>query len=59
MTDEAGIGLGELEEIMAEEDGYSAEANAEALLSGMGIDADYYQQKMATIPTDVQFRFLL
>jgi ATPase subunit of ABC transporter with duplicated ATPase domains len=59
MTDAAGIRLGELEEIMAEEDGYSAEANAETLLDGMGILSEYYQQKMATIPTDVQFRVLL
>ena len=37
MTDAIGIRLGELEEIIAEENGYSAESEAEDLLIGMGI----------------------
>ena len=37
ITNEIGIRLGELEEIIAEENGYSAESEAEELLSGMGI----------------------
>jgi ATPase subunit of ABC transporter with duplicated ATPase domains len=59
MTDEIGMRLGDLEGIIAEEDGYSAESNAEVLLSGMGIPADYFDQKMHAIPTDMQFRVLL
>lgn len=59
MTDDVGMKLGELEGIVAEEDGYSAEANAEVLLSGMGIPEEYFQQKMHAIPTDIQFRVLL
>ena len=59
MTDAVGIRLGELEEVLAEEDGYSAEADAELLLIGMGIGAEHHQSKMHTIPTDVQFRVLL
>ena len=59
MTDEVGIRLGELEEIIAEENGYSAESDAEMLLSGMGIDASLHDQKMHTIPTDRQFRVML
>lgn len=59
MTDEVGMRLGELEGIVAEEDGYSAEANAEILLHGMGIEPDMYQRKMGEIPTDLQFRVLL
>ena len=59
MTDEVGIRLGELEEIVNEEDGYDAESNAEELLSGMGIPAEFHQQKMHAIPTDRQFRVLL
>ena len=39
MSDDVGMRLGELEGIIAEEDGYSAESNAEVLLSGMGIAA--------------------
>lgn len=59
MTDAVGIRLGELEEIIADEDGYSAEANAEMLLIGMGIPIEMHSQKMHEIPTDSQFRVLL
>lgn len=59
MTDEIGIRLGELEEIVAEEDGYSAEANAEELLLGAGIPADLQHELMRNVPTDLQFRALL
>ncbi len=59
MTDEVGMRLGELEGIVAEEDGYSADANAELLLHGMGVKGEYFQQKMSAIPTDMQFRVLL
>lgn len=59
MTDAIGIRLGELEEIIAEENGYSAEADAETLLVGMGIGASLHEKTMQTIPTDMQFRVLL
>lgn len=59
ITDEIGMRLGELEEIIAEEDGYMAEANAEELLEGAGLPAELHQQKMGAIPTDMQFRALL
>lgn len=59
MTDEVGMRLGDLEGIIAEEDGYSAEANAEILLSGMGIDHAFFEKKMKEIPTDSQFKVLL
>lgn len=59
MTDEVGMQLGELEGIIAEEDGYSADSNAETLLSGMGIPSHCFQQQMKAIPTDMQFRVLL
>lgn len=59
MTDAIGIRLGELEEIIADEDGYSAESEAEVLLSGMGIEEDLHRLKMHQIPTDRQFRVLL
>lgn len=59
MTDEVGMRLGDLEGIIAEEDGYSAEANAELILSGMGLPQEYFTQKMKEIPTDIQFRVLL
>lgn len=59
MTDEIGMRLGDLEEIVADEDGYSAESNAEVLLIGMGIDAELHEKKMHELPTDLQFRVLL
>lgn len=59
MTDDVGMRLGELEGIIAEEDGYSADSNAELLLTGMGFSSEYMQQPMRAIPTDMQFRVLL
>jgi ATPase subunit of ABC transporter with duplicated ATPase domains len=59
MTDEIGMRLGELEEIIADEDGYSADSNAEMLLCGMGIPVEMHEKIMHEIPTDLQFRVLL
>lgn len=59
MTDAVGMRLAELEEIIAHEDGYTAEAEAEALLEGMGIEAEFYERTMGEIPTGLQFRVLL
>lgn len=59
MTDAVGMRLGEIEGIIAEENGYSAESDAELFLAGMGIPQEYFQKKMHAIPTDMQFRVLL
>ena len=59
ITDEVGMRLGDLEEIIADEDGYSADSNAEILLEGMGIPAEVHEHTMSSIPTDWQFRVLL
>lgn len=59
MSDDVGMRLGELEGIIAEEDGYSADSNAEVLLSGMGIPHEHFEQPMHAVPTDIQFRVLL
>ncbi|PIS02254.1 MAG: ABC-F family ATPase [Chlamydiae bacterium CG10_big_fil_rev_8_21_14_0_10_42_34] len=59
MTDAIGMRLGELEEVIADEDGYSAESEAEIVLIGMGIPEELHQKKMHEIPTDRQFRALL
>lgn len=59
MTDDVGIRLGELEEIIGDENGYNAESEAEVLLNGMGIPLEMHQQKMQVLPTDRQFRVLL
>lgn len=59
MTDAIGMRLGELMEIVAEEDGYSAESNAEILLLGSHVPKEYHDQAMSAIPTGMQFRVLL
>ena len=59
MTDAVGMRLGELEEIIADENGYAAESDAEILLIGMGIPEELHRKKMSEIPTDRQFRALL
>ncbi len=59
MTDEVGLKIGSLEEVIAEEDGYMAEAEAEELLSGMGVSEELYSKKMKEIPADKQFQVLL
>ena len=59
ITDEVGYELGELETIVAEENGYEAESNAKMLLSGIGVSSEYVEKKMSEIPQDMQFRTLL
>ncbi len=59
MTDELGMRLGDLEGIIVEENGYTAEADAEVLLQGMGIPDEHIISKMREIPTDTQFKVLL
>lgn len=59
MTDAVGMRLASLEEIVAEEDGYIAESQAEELLIGMGLDMEYFDKPLGEIPTDQQFRVLL
>ncbi len=59
MTDAVGMRLGDLEEIIAEEDGYTAETDAEVLLSGMNLTADEYSKNVGDLPLDMQFRILL
>jgi ATPase subunit of ABC transporter with duplicated ATPase domains len=59
MTDEVGIALGHIEETIAEEDGYTAESDAEILLTGMAIPLEVHHDLMKSQPTDVQFKVLL
>jgi len=59
MTNEIGFQLAEIEEIIAEENGYFAEAEAQELLTGMGINQKYHKKILKEIPLDMQFRVLL
>src|SRR6266436_1836468 len=46
LTDQDGMRLGELEGIVGEEGGYTAEADAAVLLDGLGIEAALHERKM-------------
>jgi ATPase subunit of ABC transporter with duplicated ATPase domains len=58
-TDEMGIRLGELESVVAEENGYEAEQEAEQLLEGIGIPSDKHTDLMKSLPNDLKFRVLV
>ena len=59
MTHEAGMRLGELEGIVGEEDGYSAESDAAILLQGLDIPDALHQRKMAELQGGQKVRVLL
>ncbi|MDN3504561.1 MAG: ABC-F family ATP-binding cassette domain-containing protein [Rhabdochlamydiaceae bacterium] len=59
MTDAVGMRLGDLEEVIADLDGYSAESDAQILLTGMGIAEELHDLEMNSQPTDTQFKVLL
>ncbi len=59
MSDDVGLLLGEMEGIIAEENGYTAESDAETLLAGISVPAEYFQKPMKEIPQSLQFRVLL
>src|SRR5512142_2621136 len=59
VTDEVGIRLGELEGVIAEENGYTAESEAGELLEGLGIAADKHADKMTTLPAGYKLRVLI
>ena len=59
MTDEDGMRLGELEGIVAEEDGYTAESDAAVLLDGLDITEELHEQKMGNLQGGQKVRVLL
>jgi ATPase subunit of ABC transporter with duplicated ATPase domains len=59
MTDEDGMRLGELEGIVGEEDGYSAESNAAVLLQGLDIPDALHERSMAELQGGQKVRVLL
>jgi ATPase subunit of ABC transporter with duplicated ATPase domains len=58
-TEEDGIRAGELESVFADLGGWEAEAQASALLSGLGIQEDFHQKMMRDIDETVKVRVLL
>jgi ATPase subunit of ABC transporter with duplicated ATPase domains len=59
LTDDDGMRLGELEGIVGEEGGYTAEADAGVLLDGLGIDAALHERKMGELQGGQKVRVLL
>jgi ATPase subunit of ABC transporter with duplicated ATPase domains len=59
MTDEDGMRLGELEGIVAENDGYSAESDAAILLDGLDIPESIHERKMGELQGGQKVRVLL
>ncbi len=59
LTDKQGELLGELEGVIAEEDGYSAESDAAELLAGLGIPESEHEKQMRELPGGFKLRVLL
>ncbi len=59
ITDEEGERLGELEHIIADEDGYTAEPDAAELLAGLGIAESQHDKPMKEISGGLKLRVLL
>src|SRR6516165_656502 len=59
MTNEDGMRLGELEAIVGEEDGYSAESDAAILLQGLDIPDELHERRMSELQGGQKVRVLL
>jgi len=59
MTDEDGMKLGELEGIVGEEEGYTAESDAAILLQGLDIPDELHARKMGELQGGQKVRVLL
>src|SRR5450631_1041061 len=59
LTDEDGMRLGELEGIVAEEDGYTAESDAAVLLDGLDISEPFHDRLMGEMQGGQKVRVLL
>ncbi len=59
LTDEDGMRLGELEGIVGEEDGYTAESDAAVLLQGLDIPDELHERKMGELQGGQKVRVLL
>src|SRR6201988_3620900 len=59
MTDEDGMRLGELQGIIGDENGYTAEADAAILLDGLDIREEIHERKMSELQGGQKVRVLL
>jgi ATPase subunit of ABC transporter with duplicated ATPase domains len=59
MSDADGMKLGELEGIIGEEDGYTAESDAAILLQGLDVPDEFHERKMGELQGGQKVRVLL
>jgi ATPase subunit of ABC transporter with duplicated ATPase domains len=59
MSDEDGMRLGELEGVVGEEDGYTADSDAAILLQGLDIPDEFHERKMSELQGGQKVRVLL
>ena len=59
LTDDDGMRLGELEGIVGEEGGYTAEADAATLLDGLGVEDALHERRMGELQGGQKVRVLL
>ena len=59
LTDKEGMRLGELEGVVGEEGGYTAEADAAVLLDGLGLESELHERKMGELQGGQKVRVLL
>ena len=59
LSDEDGMRLGELEMVIAEQDGYDAENRAEELLTGLGIPPEEHEVKLEVLQGGLRLRVLV
>src|SRR3954452_398687 len=59
LTDEDGMRLGELEGIVGDEGGYTAEADAAILLDGLGVETELHERRMGELQGGQKVRVLL
>ncbi|HXM46052.1 MAG TPA: ATP-binding cassette domain-containing protein [Bryobacteraceae bacterium] len=59
LTDADGMRLGELEGIVGEEGGYTAEADAAVLLDGLGVESALHERRMGELQGGQKVRVLL
>ena len=59
LTDDDGMRLGELEGIVGEEGGYTAEADASTLLGGLGVESALHERRMGELQGGQKVRVLL
>src|SRR5215467_9119958 len=59
LTDKDGMCMGELEGIIGDEDGYTAESDAAVLLAGLGLEEPLHERKMRELQGGQKVRVLL